>query len=178
MSTQSAKKKLTNDDFRKLKLEIREKYHFHNIDILTSDYFQYFDENNPKHMHCRQNYYLRLAAEVAMNSMMNHKHGAIIVHKKNIISAGYNYQCGKHSIHAEVAAIVNVKGRCKSMLSECELYVVRIGPDKYDNPLKYSKPCHNCQAYIAKKSIKTTYYSTNYEYDKCITLIMSEIPVG
>lgn len=164
----SKTKKLTNDDFKKLKLEIRDKYNMHNINILTSEYFKYFDENFPKDMNCRQNHFLRVAAEVAMNSVMNHKHGAIIVHKKNIIAAGYNYHYGNHSIHAEVAAISRLKGRDKTVLSECELYVARIGPDKYDNPLKYSKPCNNCQNYIAKKCIKRTFYSTNYEFDKCI----------
>ena len=177
MTTKAKKKltKLTNDDFKKKKLEIRDQHNLNNINIFTSEYFEYFDENNPKHMHCRQNYYLRIAAEVALNSIMNHKHGAVIVYKKNIISVGFNYHYGNHSIHAEVAAINQLKGRNKSIISECELYVARIGPDKYDNPLKYSKPCNSCQNYIAKKCIKTTYYSTNYEYDRCI-VIVSTIP--
>lgn len=167
-------KRLTNDDFKKQKIEIRDKYNLKNINILTSEYFQYFDQNNPKHMHCRQNYYLRIAADVALNSLMNHKHGAVIVHKKNIIAAGCNYCSGKLSIHAEVAAINQLKGRHKNVLPECELYVARIGPDRYDNALKYSKPCNSCQNYITKKSIKKTYYSTNYEFDYKIShLIMS-----
>lgn len=168
--TAAKPKRLTNDDFKKQKTEIRDKYNLNHINIFTSEYFQYFDENNPKHMHCKQNYYLRIAADVALNSLMNHKHGAVIVHKKNIIAAGCNCYSGKISIHAEVAAINQIKGRCKNVLFECELYVARIGPDRYDNALKYSKPCNSCQNYIAKKSIKTTYYSTNYEYDDKIIM--------
>lgn len=168
--TATKPKKLTNEDFRKQKIEIRNKYNLNHINILTSEYFQYFDENNPKYMHCKQNYYLRIAAEVALNSLMNHKHGAVIVHKKSIIAAGFNYYYGKLSIHAEVAAINQLKGRSKDVLSECELYVTRIGPNRYDNALKYSKPCNSCQNYIVKKSIKTTYYSTNYEFDDKVSL--------
>lgn len=166
--------KLTNEDFKKMKTEIRDRYNLHNINILTSEYFKNFDEDCPKAMHCKQNHFLRIAAEVAMNSLMNHKHGAIIVHKKNIIAVGHNYHYANHSIHAEVAAISRLKSRDKAILSECELYVARIGPDKYDNPLKYSKPCNSCQNYIAKKSIKKTFYSTNYEYDS-ITETMTRV---
>lgn len=145
------------------KKELREKFH---SSLLTSAYFEYFDETNPKHMSTKQKYYLQIAAEVAMNSVMNHKHGAIIVHKKNIIAVGYNYLHSTFSIHAEIAAITCLKGKEKVILPECELYVVRIGPKKYDNALKYSKPCMNCQNYIAKKCIKKTFYSTNYSFDE------------
>ena len=149
--------------------EIRQKF---NSSLLTSAYFEYFDETNPKHMSSRQKYYLQIAAEMAMNSVMNHKHGAILVHKKNIIAAGYNYYHSTFSIHAEIAAISQLKGKEKDILPECELYVVRIGPKKYDNALKYSKPCMNCQNYIAKKSIKKTFYSTNYSFDEVVSECM------
>lgn len=145
--------------------EIRQKF---DTSLLTSAYFEYFDEINPKDMSSKQKHYLQIAAEVAMNSVMNHKHGAIIVHKKNIIAMGFNYLHSTFSIHAEIAAISQLKGKEKDILPECELYVVRIGPKKYDNALKYSKPCMNCQNYIAKKCIKKTYYSTNYQFDECV----------
>ena len=146
------------------KKKIREKF---NSNLLTSAYFEYFDESDPKHMSARQKYYLQIAAEIAMNSVMSHKHGAIIVHRKEIIAAGYNHNHlhSTFSMHAEIAAITQLKGREKDILPECELYVVRIAPKKYDNALKYSKPCINCQNYIAKKCIKKTFYSTNYEFD-------------
>lgn len=163
------KKKLTNTEFRCIKKEIKDKLLCKNATIATSDYFQYFDESNPKDMNGKQYHYLRIAAEVALASDMNHKHGAIIVHKKNIISVGYNhYSNTNYSIHAEVDAISRLKGREKDILNECELYVVRIGPNNLNTHLKYSKPCYNCQNYISKMCIKKTYYSTNYDYDQMI----------
>jgi len=150
----------------KFKNELKKKFQKH---LLTSDYFQYFDEVCPKDMNIKQQDYLQIAANVAMNSVMNHKHGAVLVYKKNVIAVGYNYNLASFSIHAEVAAISQLKGRDKNILADCELYVVRIGPRKYDNALKYSKPCANCQNYITKKCIKKTYYSTNYDFDnKCL----------
>lgn len=146
----------------KFRTELKKKFKTH---LLTSEYFQYFDEVCPKNMSVKQQDYLQIAANVAMNSDMNHKHGAVLVYKKNVIAVGYNYNLASFSIHAEVAAISQLKGRDKNVLSECELYVVRIGPTKYNNALKYSKPCLNCQNYINKKCIKKTYYSTNYEFD-------------
>ena len=65
----------------KIRAELKQKF---NRNLLTSEYFQYFDEMCPKNMSTKQNNYLRIAAEVAMNSEMNHKHGAVLVHKKNI----------------------------------------------------------------------------------------------
>ena len=73
----------------------------------------------------------------------------------------------KYSTHAEISAINKVKN--KKQLSECEMYIVRIGPDKLNNMLKYSKPCINCQNYINKYNIKKIYYSTNYEYDSIVS---------
>lgn len=107
-----------------------------------------------------------------MKSVMNHKHGAIIVHKKKIIATGFNYILKQYyhefSIHAEISAINSLKGsqQLKTILPECELYVVRIGPNEYHETLKYSKPCCKCQKVINKFGIRKAYYSTNYEYDK------------
>lgn len=119
-------KKKTNQDFRQYKLDIRHKHNFNNNNVQTSKYFEYFDDTLAKDMNYRQNQYLKIAAAVAMKSVMNHKHGAIIVHKNNIIAVGYNYPYANFSIHAEVAAISQLKGREKEVLPECELYVVRI----------------------------------------------------
>lgn len=135
----------------------------------TSKFFEEYDDIDPVICKDKHKYYLDIAASVAINSPMSHKHGAVIVHKKKIISTGYNYfftQLTKnYSIHAEVAAINSLKGKMKDILSECELYIVRIGPVNYQDILKYSKPCLKCQDYINKYEIKKTYYSTNYNYD-------------
>ena len=120
----------------------------------------------------KQKYFLDIAASIALSSIMNHKHGAIIVHKKKIIATGYNDMFSKfshdYSIHAEVNAIYSLKGKLKDILHECELYVVRIGPNNYNNPFKYSRPCSKCQNAINKFGIKKVFYSTNYEYDEII----------
>lgn len=109
-------------------------------------------------MHCRQVNYLQIAAQVAMQSLMIHKHGAVIVHKKKIIASACNYYYLQHSIHAEVAAIMQI--RDKHILAECEMYVVRIGsPLRYKNGLKYSMPCKHCQEFICKRCIKRVFYS-------------------
>jgi deoxycytidylate deaminase len=168
VDSRNARRGAETINVEKIKAELKRKF---NSNLLTSEYFHYFDEVCPKNTRIKQHNYLTIAAEVAMNSEMNHKHGAVLVHKKNIIAVGYNYNLASFSIHAEVAAISQLKGRDREILSECELYVVRIGPRKYDNPLKYSKPCIKCQNYITKKCIKKTYYSTNYEFDnlqKCM----------
>jgi deoxycytidylate deaminase len=132
---------------------------------LTSEYYEYFDDIGAKPSNEKQKNFMEVAAKTAMKSPMGHKHGAIIVHKGKIIGAGYNYYVGEYSVHAEVAALSSIKGKIKHLLQDSELYVVRIGPNKFNNPLKYSRPCCNCQNAIIKNNIKKTFYSTNYEYD-------------
>ena len=157
------------DEYRNMKTKIKNEMD-KNENISQSEYFEYFDKTEQKLMNSRQNYYLDIAANVALSSVMNHKHGAVIVYKKNIIAVGYNHCNSKSnlSIHAEVSAISQLKGKDKNILPECDMYVVRIAPKKYENMLKYSKPCINCQHYICKKNLKKTYYSTNYAYDKVL----------
>lgn len=133
--------------------------------MITSKYYECLDLIHVKSSNDKQKYYLDIAAKNALKSPMGHKHGAIVVYRGKIIGSGYNYYISSFSIHAEVAAISNIKGKYKRFLQECELYVVRIGPDKFNNPLKYSKPCCNCQNTIRKYNIKKAFYSTNYDYD-------------
>lgn len=59
------------------------------------------------------------------------------------------------SIHAEKAAIMSVKR--KSILKDCVLFVVRIGPD--DESLMSSVPCDRCKNLINKVNIEKTYFS-------------------
>ena len=137
--------------------------------INSENYFEKLDECLPKIINIKNNKYLDHAAKIAAKSSMTHKHGAVIVHKNEIIASGYNYSLSYlshfYSIHAEVAAISKLKKKSKEFLSECEMYVVRIASFNYKGVLKYSKPCENCKKAIAKSYIKKTYYSTNYEYD-------------
>jgi hypothetical protein len=52
----------------------------------------------------------------------------------------------------------------KKMLSDCDMYVVRIGTENMGNPLKYSRPCPDCSEAIIKAGIKKIYYSTSDEF--------------
>ena len=156
------------EDYKNYKKEIKEK----NKSQIMSNYFEYFDEEIVSTLKLHQKYYFEIAANIAKNSNMFQKHGAVIVYKKNIIASGYNsYSYNSRtnfSMHAEIVAINNViKNYGKDVLQESKLYIVRIAPEsKSKNLLKYSKPCLNCQKYINKFNIKKTYYSTNYDYDK------------
>jgi deoxycytidylate deaminase len=135
---------------------------------ITSEYYECLDDVCVKHSNDRQRYYLDVAAKIASKSPMGHKHGALLVYKGKIISTGHNYYFLNSSIHAEVAALSCIRGNQRRLLPECELYVVRIGPDKFNNPLKYSKPCCKCQNAILKHNIKKAFYSTNYDYDNLL----------
>jgi deoxycytidylate deaminase len=164
--------RLSLEDYKKYKKELREKYNKCNINnLFTSLYYEYFDDNIAQKLNRKHAFYFDIAAKIAQNSNMYQKHGALIVYKKTIISSGTNNyllkSSKKYSTHAEISAINKVKN--KKQLSECEMYIVRIGPDKFNNMLKYSKPCINCQNYINKYNIKKIYYSTNYEYDSIVS---------
>lgn len=152
---------MTKEEYKEYQAELKEKF----AGILTSKYFEYFDKNDVKKSNEKQRNYMDIAAKTALKSPMLQKHGAVIVYKNKIISEGFNYFISDYSIHAEVSAIKLVKGKYRNILSECEIYVVRIGPNKFKNTLKYSKPCCNCQNAILKHNFKRAFYSTNYSYD-------------
>ena len=124
------------------------------------------DDNIVKNTNEKQRNYLNIAAKIAIKSPGNpHKHGAIIVYKDTIISSGYNHYIKGNSMHAEVSAISKINKKYKGILNECDIYVVRIGPNSFNNPLKYSRPCLDCESLIIRYNLKNVYYSTSYEYD-------------
>jgi deoxycytidylate deaminase len=131
-----------------------------------------WENSSPKNSNERQSYFMDCAAKIAQKSVMEHKHGSVIVMDNNIIGTGFNYlyehMCHKKSIHAEVDALLNVKGRRRNMLGDAEMYVVRIGKKSMDCPLKYSRPCNDCQKAIMKYGIRKVYYSTSYEYNQAM----------
>ena len=142
------------------------------LGCFTSKYFECYDSMTAKYSSEKQKTYLSIAAKIADKSpMYPHKHGAIIVYRDKIIASGYNYYVGDFSVHAEVSAISKIKKKDKHILSDCDIYVVRIGPKSFNNPLKYSRPCPNCQDTIIKNNIKKAYYSTSYEYDDIRSMI-------
>lgn len=172
LDSQNALKSFTKlEEYKNYKKEIKNK----NKTNIMSNYFEYFDEENVMDLKLHQKYYFDIAANIAKNSNMFQKHGAVIVYKKTIIATGYNsysYNSKTNfSIHAEIVAINNaIKNSNKELLCYSKLYIVRIAPEsKSKYILKYSKPCLNCQKYINKFNIKKIYYSTNYDYDKIIS---------
>jgi deoxycytidylate deaminase len=133
-----------------------------------TSYYTSKDDIPPKITTDKQRYFLDRAARMAMKSTMTQKHGCILVVNGEILSEGFNHHfthmCHKFSIHAEADALHKAK-RYKHILGDAELYVVRIATGKFDNCLKYSKPCCGCQEVILKYGIKKVYYSTNTEYE-------------
>lgn len=99
---------------------------------------------------------------------MEHKHGCIVLHHGKIMASGYNYdkvqfnvqKCISCSTHAEMAAILGLKGKKGDTI-----IVVRIGKD---GKLKDSMPCTFCYNYIQNAGIKKIYYSTNNDDIICI----------
>ncbi len=115
--------------------------------------------------------FLQEAAEIALKSNMQQKHGAVIVYKNKIIATGYNEICdymnNNFSIHAEVSAISKMFYN-KKLLEFCDIYVVRIAPPIFDNCLKNSKPCKNCTNFIKKYNLRNIYYSTSYKFEEIL----------
>jgi deoxycytidylate deaminase len=107
--------------------------------------------------------FLEAARHVATQSSMLHRHGCVIVYGGQIIAKACNVHCcspsasGLWSIHAEVNAIRKVKSR--RILSECDMYIVRIGPEAAGFPFKLSKPCRHCQTIIEEVGVRTVFYS-------------------
>jgi tRNA(Arg) A34 adenosine deaminase TadA len=139
--------------------------------MIIFNYFSDRDDIPPKNPKDRQAYFLRKAAEVATKSIMTHKHGSIIVHGDTILSEGWNqyitYYDHSFSIHAEIDAIQKYRKKIKNNVpfAEVELYVVRIGTNRMNNCLKYSKPCENCQKLIKRFGIPKAYYSTSDDFE-------------
>ena len=109
---------------------------------------------------------IELAIESARQSEHQHRVGAVIFKKKNIISSAYNKAFSYHSnlhpkyqnyfgsVHAEVAAIIAAKRDLKN----CEICVVRINKK---GELKLSLPCDYCMSYVIDVGIKKVTYTDN-----------------
>ena len=96
----------------------------------------------------------------ANRSLMKMRHGAIIVHRNKIIARGHNKKDNfneKTSLHAEVAAILDMKKNNREQPDSVTLYVVRLGSCGTKN----SKPCVNCARSIIASGIKRVYFSSN-----------------
>ena len=129
------------------------------------------------------------AANVAIKSELNYRHGSVLMNGNRILSSGYNQSRSKYGntcsccMHAEVSCIHNfVKNTCREsfngriknnkwrrVLSNSTLYVVRI--PRISNSLEYlnfSKPCTDCSKVIKQYGIKNIVYS---DLDDKITIM-------
>lgn len=138
--------------------------------MYTTNVYKFDDPNAMKACNERQSVFMNRAFNLARKShCFTHRHGCVIVKDDEIVSEGFNHTdvhlYHKLSIHAEVDAISKLK-KNRKYLSQCDLYVVRIGRDSMGNPLKYSKPCPDCIKAIQKSGIRRVYYSSNNEFEK------------
>jgi tRNA(Arg) A34 adenosine deaminase TadA len=116
----------------------------------------------------RHNLYIHEAIIEAKKCTMLNKHGCVIVHRTNIISRGHNSnECSnynKHSIHAEVAAINNMK-KSRVNVENMVMYVVRINNkdlNKENDQIRTqnSKPCMDCMKCITHHKVKKVYFTS------------------
>ena len=120
------------------------------------------------------------AANMAIKSELNCRHGSVLIDGNKILAGGYNQSRSKYGntcaccLHAEVACLHNfVTSVCheafngklkdtkwKRILNRSTIYVVRI-PRVNNNLeyLNYSKPCVNCYKVIKNYGIKNIIYS-------------------
>ena len=125
----------------------------------------------------RDFHYFKIAKAVSKTSTFERiKIGAIIVYKKEILSAGVNvkkshplqkkynhlrFECQPeyhHYLHAEIRAILNAD---REDLSGASLYVFR--EDRKGN-LALSRPCPACMEVIKNHGIKKIFYTTKDGY--------------
>lgn len=106
-----------------------------------------------------------------MSTVKNHQHGAVCVVGKKIICGGCNINAVPHiikignikynysySIHAEVAAILNLPKNINT--NRVKLIVVR-------KDMKLSKPCNICLDVIRSSGIRKVYHSNDGILVKC-----------
>lgn len=132
------------------------------------EFYTFNDDNAVRDINEKHDYFLKKAMNIAFKSTCpNQKHGCVIVKDGDIISEGYNHQkihmYHKCSVHAEVDALFKCQ---KKPLTDCDMYVVRLGPSSLGFPLKYSRPCPDCTKAIQKAKLRRVFYSTNFEFEE------------
>jgi len=125
--------------------------------------------------------YIKYAINEAIKSFQKNRHGAIIIYKNQIIGQGFNTEKARgniltnyklvnstHTIHAEIAAILDMYHRFKlkkfrSIIKNAILLVVRIPTNSENiysiNSFRNSKPCPKCHSVLDQLQIKKVYYS-------------------
>lgn len=122
----------------------------------------------------RSKRFFELAKKMAlMSEYGKFRHGAVLVRHGCVMSAGLNKdkpcsfgsrfrpkEMGEATIHAELAAILNVP---RSQTEGADLYVVRVGAAA---DLRNSTPCRMCQAALKFVGVKRVFYSLgNQEFE-------------
>jgi tRNA(Arg) A34 adenosine deaminase TadA len=116
----------------------------------------------------KHNLFIQEAVMEAKKCTMFQKHGCVIVHRTSIIARGHNsidpYHYRKSSLHAEIAAINNMK-KTRVNAENVIMYVVRINNGDLYEPnesigTKNSKPCINCQKCITNHKVKKVYFTS------------------
>ena len=110
------------------------------------------------------------AMKEAQKSTMEHQLGCVIVKQNEIVAASCNSYADNFktiwSIHAEVAALLQLRKKPRKYFQDCTMYVVRVGTSHMDFPLKLSKPCESCEKVINEVGIRRVYYSTNDDFEE------------
>jgi deoxycytidylate deaminase len=116
----------------------------------------------------KHEFYIQEAILEAKKCTMLNKHGCVIVHRTHIISRGHNsnefFDYHKFSVHAEVAAINNMK-KSRVNVENMTMYVVRINnkdlqKDNHKIGTQNSMPCKDCMRCICHHKVKKVYFST------------------
>lgn len=110
--------------------------------------------------------FLSIAKKVARESEFERfRHGAVLVKGGSVISFSFNKNkfCpfaqrfrslpGIPTVHAEVGCIL---GLPRSITTNADVYVVRLGSD---NTVRLSKPCQMCQSCLSHVGVKRIFYS-------------------
>jgi tRNA(Arg) A34 adenosine deaminase TadA len=104
--------------------------------------------------------------------IQNSRHCAAIVHKNEVLSIGWNKKKThpmqkKYSsrpdrlfVHAEIDAITKIKD--KSILKDCDIYVLRLSKSDL---ISNSKPCPGCNNAIRDYGFKNVYWTTDDNKD-------------
>ena len=118
--------------------------------------------------------YIKYAINEAIKSFQKNRHGAIISQGFNTekargnILTNYKLVNSTHTIHAEIAAILDMYHRFKlkkfrSIIKNAILLVVRIPTNSENiysiNSFRNSKPCPKCHSVLDQLQIKKVYYS-------------------
>lgn len=106
-----------------------------------------------------------MAMNMAIQSTMCFKHGAVITYGSRVMGRGCNSDRTRYrtvnttSMHAEVMATLTTARTMRG----ADMYVVRLrGSD-----MAYSRPCAQCVKWMRKMGIRRVYYSTGIPDSPC-----------